>query len=82
MAPAATARLTAMDASSSDAQGGQSDKPQAVVAAKATTTSASRRKENMLHDYKGFVAGIFSGIAKLTGTKTPHPPPSSDLGSR
>jgi len=25
-------------------------------------------------DYKGFVAGVFSGIAKLTGKRKPPPP--------
>ena len=40
------------------------------------------KKENV-QNYKGFVAGVFSGIAKLTGTFTtfipslsPFPPPS------
>lgn len=29
------------------------------------------KKSTVGHDYKGFVAGVFSGIAKLTGKSSP-----------
>jgi hypothetical protein len=28
------------------------------------------KKASSAHDYKGFVAGVFSGVAKLTGERT------------
>lgn len=28
------------------------------------------KKASSAHDYKGFVAGVFSGVAKLTGEET------------
>lgn len=38
------------------------------VAAVSIRDSTSKPKTGGGHDYKGFVAGVFSGIAKLTGT--------------
>lgn len=38
-------------------------------AAVEETNSPAPKQESKAHHYKGFVAGVFSGIAKLTGKK-------------
>lgn len=40
---------------------------------------AARKKSSAGHDYKGFVAGVFSGIAKLSGKAMVHQNSSARL---
>lgn len=42
--------------------------PKTMEAAGVGSTAASKSSK---HDYKGFVAGVFSGIAKLSGVYLP-----------
>lgn len=41
-----------------------------VPATAGQSTSSTKAKASSKQDYKGFVAGVFSGIAKLTGELT------------
>lgn len=48
--------------------------PVAVQEVIAEPGTVKQRKSTLAHDYKGFIAGVFSGVAKLTGTFFPMRP--------
>lgn len=63
MAPTAIVSTTTSTAAAADPMALQTPRPAVSREPEPTKTPKAG------HDYKGFVAGVFSGMAKLTGTR-------------
>lgn len=69
--PPPTASIATLDnmspAASSGATQSLVEAPAALKAEAISAIPEPTKKSTVGHDYKGFVAGVFSGVAKLTG---------------